>query len=166
MLSVSQFANTKQADRTYLNLHDQSGLISRTFLTAPAWATWSYADISNGDNGDADELLRSIQPAASFNMDNTTDFFVGGVGGIGNYAYTNASNALTALPGSYVYVSHKTAPVAARYHWKPGSRHSNPKTSWPSKGLALEVLFAPPRRVRDDTTDDGPPTTTTWFCSR
>eukprot|EP01052_Picozoa_sp_SAG31_P005806 SAG31_NODE_260_length_18915_cov_3.432823_9_plen_65_part_00 len=51
---------------------------------------------------------------------------VGGATGTTNYAFKNASDPLTALPGSYVYKSHRTVPVATRFDWVPGTRHSEP----------------------------------------
>jgi hypothetical protein len=114
-----------------------NGLINRTFIVAPNWATYSYT--SGGD-----ELLRSIQPEATFQLNNKTNQVVGGVSGIVNGAFINASNPLVTLPTSYQYKAHRIVPVRKRYDWTPGARHSNPDMPWPPTGKGLEVLFSPP----------------------
>eukprot|EP01050_Picozoa_sp_SAG11_P017194 SAG11_NODE_2451_length_3346_cov_3.959347_1_plen_175_part_00 len=68
-----------------------NGLIARTLLIEPNWVTWSL--LSGGD-----DLLRSVQPEASFMVENRT-FMVGGVAGTSNYAFKNVSDPLAASPG-------------------------------------------------------------------
>jgi hypothetical protein len=114
-----------------------NGLISRTFIVSPNWATYSYS--SGGD-----ELLRSVQPEASFQLDNATDQIVGGVTGMASGAYLNSSDPLLTVPSSYQYKAHRIVPVRTRYEWTPGTRHSNPETPWPPPGKGLEVVFSPP----------------------
>lgn len=94
-----------------------NGLISRTFLIAPNWATWSLVE-------GGEDLLRSVQPAASFQLDNKTIINVGGVLGATNYAYKNSSDQLRTAPTAYQYLSHKIVPITKRYDWVPGTRFS------------------------------------------
>jgi hypothetical protein len=113
-----------------------NGLLNRTFLVSPNWVTWSY---SIG----GDELLRSVQPEASFEIDNKTELLVGGVTGFINGAYLNASDPLSTVKSSYQYKTHRVVPIRERYAWSPGARHSA-QTPWPPKGQGLEVVFSPP----------------------
>ena len=119
-----------------------NGLITRTFITSPNWATWALEE-------GGEDLLRSLQPEASFQLDNANAssevgvILVGGVLGTTNFAFKNASDPLAADPTSYTYVSHRVVPIAKRFEWTPGSRHSE-ETAWPPLGLGLEVTFAPP----------------------
>jgi hypothetical protein len=113
-----------------------NGLVSRTFITTPNWATWSLEE-------SGEDLLRSVQPEASFQLDNSTMFDVGGVVGTTNYAFKNASDPLAYAPSSYKYLSHRVVPIAKRFDWVPGSRFSE-EAPWPPLGLGLEVTFAPP----------------------
>jgi hypothetical protein len=114
-----------------------NGIISRTFITSPNWATWS---LKIGE----EDMLRSVQPESSFQLDNQTTILVGGVGGAGiNFAFKNRSSVLTTLPSSYQYQSHSVVHIAHRYDWTPGSRHSE-VVPWPPAGIGLEVTFAPP----------------------
>jgi hypothetical protein len=118
-----------------------NGLIERTFITSPNWATWS---LTVG----GEDMLRSVQPEASFQLDNETTLSVGGVVGAlpgqTNFAFKNASEQLATDPSSYQYVSHRTVPIASRFEWTPGSRFSE-QAPWPPLGLGLEVTFAPPK---------------------
>ena len=66
-----------------------NGLISRTFITSPNWATW---ELREGD----DDLLRSVQPEASFQLDGSNaTLLVGGVAGTSNFAFKRAEDKLT-----------------------------------------------------------------------
>lgn len=113
-----------------------NGLISRTFITSPNWATWSLEE-------SGEDLLRSVQPEASFQLDNATVLNVGGVIGTTNFAFKNASDPLAFDPNAYKYVSHRVVPITKRFDWVPGSRFSE-KAPWPPLGLGLEVTFSPP----------------------
>ena len=118
-----------------------NGIIERTFLTSPNWATWSLTV-------EGDDMLRSVQPEASFQLDNATTLLVGGVIGASpgqtNFAFKNTSEPLTSDPSRYQYVSHRTVPIAHRFDWTPGTRFSE-QAPWPPLGLGLEVTFAPPK---------------------
>eukprot|EP00035_Acanthoeca_spectabilis_P039477 m.62578 g.62578 ORF g.62578 m.62578 type:complete len:884 (+) comp9617_c0_seq3:22-2673(+) len=114
-----------------------NGLISRTFITSPNWATWSLTE-------GGEELLRAVQPEATFQLDNTTMFSVGGLTGSPTSAFKTPEDPFKPLPDSYQYVSHRTVPIATRYSWVPGTRHSA-NVPWPPLGLGLEVTFAPPQ---------------------
>ena len=140
-----------------------NGLVSRTFLMTPNWATWSM-EVGGED------LLRAVQPEASFELDgsvspalrtlsprptfqlltphrqetvNATLLTVGGVNGTSNFAFKNSSDPLSVAQLSYTYRSHRTVPIAKRFEWVPGSRFSE-EAPWPPLGLGLEVQFDPP----------------------
>ena len=141
-----------------------NGLITRTFLTSPNWATWSM-EVGGED------LLRAVQPEASFELDgsvrpapedpltpphhsqqltphrqetvNATLLTVGGVNGTSNFAFKNSSDPLSVAQLSYTYRAHRTVPIAKRFEWVPGSRFSE-EAPWPPLGLGLEVQFEPP----------------------
>jgi len=44
-------------------------------------------------------------------------------------------------------LSHRVVPIAKRFEWTPGSRHSE-EADWPPLGLGLEVSFTPPAPVQ------------------
>lgn len=116
-----------------------NGLISRTWLIEPNWVTWS---IHEGQ----DDLLRSVQPESTFQLDNKTVLLVGAVTGITNHAFKNSSDELRSAPGSYQYASLRVVPIATRYEWTPGTRFSD-DAPWPPLGIALEVTFEPPALI-------------------
>ena len=121
---------------------------AQRWLTAALKTLFVCRLVSNGE-----DLLRSLQPEASFMVGNETVLIGGVTNNATNHAFKNASEPLTfpcgagpprspgcPFPGQYMYKAHKTVPVSKRFDWVPGARHSE-HAEWPPLGLGLQVTL-------------------------
>ena len=128
-----------------------NGLLSRRFITKPAFATWDFVSLLE-DSGPS-SLLRGVAPETVVTLDGTA-YNVGGLLGNASFPALKTSpflnrSALAASaaadPAAFRYVSHSTAAPVAPFSWTPGVRGSPSNVAWPPKGLRLDVVFeAPP----------------------
>jgi hypothetical protein len=136
-----------------------NGLVSRSFLTAPNWAT---IDLSHEVTGES--FLRALAPEARLNA--SLVFPTGSsasappvtvcsasapIGGVLNADSQRSaildleSARLVADPRAFRYESHQIVPVRKRFEWQPAAwRRPPPNASWPPKGIGLVAHFAPP----------------------
>ena len=126
----------------------------------PAFATIDLLQLAESPAGLHKSALRSFSPEAVITLDNIT-YPVGGFQTFNNtspnlpsnYAtnsFLNRSSAALVeraciLPGAFIYTGHTTAPMAKRFNWTIGTRHSGTTDiAWPPRGEHLVVSFKAP----------------------
>ena len=117
-----------------------NGLISRTFITSPAFATVGYKNLVTGQS-----YFRAPKAEAQFTVQDRTVFNVGGVTGSGAndalwqpYYYN-----LAPLSNAFTFLSYSVSPAQARFNWRP-QRWSEVR-DWPPRGLRLTATFQAPQ---------------------
>jgi len=120
-----------------------NSLISRTFRTAPNFATVDYANLTTGA-----AVIRGVKPEVIIELDGRR-FEVGGLKGQPDYAYLGPEwlDQLTSNPEAFQFAGFTTGKPKASYSWKP-KRHAA-RVPWPPRGLTLTADFRPPESVRD-----------------
>ena len=117
-----------------------NGLISRTFITSPCFATVDLELHSNPPT----KLFRGLSPEATLKV-NGTAVAIGGCNGQSYFdSFNLASLNLTQPPGAFGFLSYTTSVPVADFPWTPAQWHSPPGTAWPPKGLHLAVTLGPP----------------------
>lgn len=117
-----------------------NGLITREFITNPAFGTTDYTSLCAKKS-----LLRSLNPEGYIMLDNTT-YPIGGLTQTGHHSFINRSS-ISVLDSAFEMVNYTIGSPTAPYPWTPGYRHSPTNVSWPPKGKTLTVLFKPPANV-------------------
>ncbi len=120
-----------------------NSLISRTFRTAPNFATIDYTNLMTGAT-----VIRGVKPEAIIELDGRR-FEVGGLKGQPDYAYLDPAwlEGLTSNPEAFQLADFTTGRPKPRYYWQP-KRHSS-RGPWPPRGLTLTANFRPPESVAD-----------------
>ncbi len=115
-----------------------NGLVSRTFRTAPNFATVDYVNLMTGAT-----VIRGVKPEAMIHLDGVR-LEVGGLKGQPDYAYLdpNWPAEMTSDPEAFQYAGHTFGKPEAPYPWKP--KHGAPEAAWPPAGVTLTVDFRPP----------------------
>lgn len=127
----------KQEGSTMLTL--SNGLIARTFLIVPGFATVDYRSLMSDAS-----ILRAIKPEAILTLDDTT-YNIGGMMQNNHFGYLNRSGLNISVDvNAWQYVDHCTSKPEAPYPWTPGSRGAPKDVSWPPKGLHMAVKFRAP----------------------
>ena len=128
-----------QRDGSILTL--SNGLITRQFMTEPAFGTVDYRSESKQRS-----ILRAILSETNVTIDGR-EYRIGGLlGNATTHAYLNRSEMqLTADPDAFQYDGYTAAVPQSPFHWEPGLRHSPPTSKWPPRGLTLRVKFRAPK---------------------
>ena len=116
-----------------------NGLIQRTFLTSPNFATVDYTNQITGNS-----LLRGIKPEAVLTI-NGHQFDVGGLKGQPDYAYLDSDwiSDLTRDENAFQYREYRVGETETRYPWV--RRRSTASSVYPPEGVTLMIEFeAPP----------------------
>ncbi len=115
-----------------------NGLIQRTFVTSPNFATVDYINQITGSS-----FLRGIKPEAVLTIDGHP-FEVGGLKGQPDYAYLDLDwiADLTSAPEAFQFREYRVAEPEIRYPWI--QRRSATSSVYPPEGVTLTVAFSPP----------------------
>ena len=116
-----------------------NGLIQRTFIVSPNFATVDYTNKITGNT-----LLRGIKPEAMLRVDGH-QFEVGGLKGQPDYAYLDSDwiANLTSAPNAFQFREYRVGGPEIRYPWV--CRRSTTPSVYPPAGVLLSVEFeAPP----------------------
>eukprot|EP01064_Diplonema_japonicum_P031465 TRINITY_DN563_c0_g1_i1.p1 TRINITY_DN563_c0_g1~~TRINITY_DN563_c0_g1_i1.p1 ORF type:complete len:723 (+),score=200.15 TRINITY_DN563_c0_g1_i1:56-2224(+) len=122
-----------------------NGLVSRRFVTSPAFGTVDLVLNATSKYGGEQSLFRSVHPEATVWM-NEKEYKVGGLEQVETFlAYCNRTSlSFKADPNAFRYVNHTVSAPKAPFPWTPGTRFSSTVYSWPPKGVTLSVVFHPP----------------------
>ena len=115
-----------------------NGLIQRTFVTSPNFATVDYTNQITGSS-----LLRGIKSEAMLTI-NGHQFEVGGLKGQPDYAYLDwdwIAN-LTSVRNAFQFREYQVGETEIRYPWV--RRRSAISSVYPPEGVTLTVVFSPP----------------------
>ena len=115
-----------------------NGLIRRTFVTSPNFATVDYTNQITGSS-----LLRGIKPEAVLTI-NGQEFDVGGLKGQPDYAYLDSDwiADLTSDENAFQFREYRVGEPETRYPWV--ERRSATSSVYPPEGVKLTVVFSPP----------------------
>jgi len=118
-----------------------NGLIRRTFVTSPNFATVDYTNQITGSS-----LLRGIKPEAILTI-NGDAFAVGGLKGQPDYAYLDSDwiADLTGDENAFQFREYRIGEPEAHYPWV--KRRSAASLVYPPAGVALAVVFSPPPSI-------------------
>eukprot|EP01084_Bolivina_argentea_P058446 106746_1 len=134
-----------------------NGLISRTFIVSPNFATIAYDSYLNGNGDSKSSILRTLSPEAIIGINGYT-YNVGGCDFKNtsitntkspNTAYIiptwlNSSNLVANTSNSFIYNNNITVtPISIAYNFTPGTRHSPKYINWPPLGIGIEIEFIP-----------------------
>ena len=115
-----------------------NGLISRTFRTAPHFATVDYRNMMTDT-----ALIRAVKPEASVTL-NGERFPIGGLTGqpVLNYLDPAWIDDMEGIPNALRFAGHRTNPIRERFPWH--RKRYAPDTAWPPAGIELVVDFVAP----------------------
>ena len=115
-----------------------NGLIARSFVTAPNFATVDYINLVTGST-----LLRGIKPEALITIDGQ-QVEIAGLIGQPDYAYLDLDWLvdLKSNPEAFQFVRYSVSQIEALYPWL-AKRHA-PPTEYPPKGIRLSVDYVAP----------------------
>ena len=118
-----------------------NGLIQRTFVISPNFATVDYTNLITGSS-----LLRGIKPETVLTM-NGHQFEVGGLKGQPDYAYLDLDwiPDLTRDHNAFQFREYRVGEPEIRYPWV--RRRSTSSSVYPPEGVKLTVVFSPPPSV-------------------
>ena len=118
-----------------------NGLIQRTFVTSPNFATVAYTNQITGSS-----LLRGIKPEAVLTIDGHA-FEVGGLKGQPDYAYLDSDwvTDLTSVENAFQFREYRVDAPEVRYPWV--RRRSATASVYPPAGVTLTVVFSSPPSV-------------------
>jgi hypothetical protein len=119
-----------------------NGLVSRTFVTQPAFGTVDFFSHATGQS-----LLRAFEPEGYVSLDGA-QYALGGLiqTGTDYHAYINRSaTGLQVNAGAFDMIGNFSlgAPTAP-FPWTPGTRGSPATAQWPPQGLSVSVTLAAP----------------------
>lgn len=118
-----------------------NGLIRRTFVTSPNFATVDFTNQITDSS-----LLRGIKPEALLTI-NGDEYAVGGLKGQPDYAYLNSDwiADLTNDENAFQFREYQVGEPETRYPWV--KRRSATASVYPPEGVKLTVVFSPPPSV-------------------
>ena len=118
-----------------------NGLIRRTFVTSPNFATVDYTNQITESS-----FLRGIKPEAVLTIDGH-QFEVGGLKGQPDYAYLDSDwiADLTSDEDAFQFRKYQVGEIEARYPWV--RRRSTASSVYPPEGVRLTVVFSPPPSI-------------------
>ena len=130
-----QSASVKEKDNRLIL---DNGLIRRTFVTSPNFATVGYTNQITGSS-----LLRGIKPEAVLTI-NGHPFGVGGLKGQPDYAYLDSDwiADLTSDENAFQFREYRVGEPETPYPWV--RRRSTIASVYPPAGVTLTVVFSPP----------------------
>ena len=138
---VQPFRQPASVEKTDNQLTLDNGLIQRTFVTSPNFATVDYTNQITGSS-----LLRGIKPEAVLTI-NGCQFEVGGLKGQPDYAYLDLDwvSDLTSDGNAFQFREYRVGETETRYPWV--RRRSTTSSVYPPEGVTLTVEFASPLSV-------------------
>ena len=115
-----------------------NGLIQRTFVTSPNFATVNYTNQITGNS-----LLRGIKPEAVLTI-NGHQYEVGGLEGQPDYAYLDSEwiSDLTSADNAFQFSGYRVGETETHYPWV--RRRSTTSSVYPPEGVTLTIEFTPP----------------------
>ena len=118
-----------------------NGLIQRTFVTSPNFATVNYTNQITGSS-----FLRGIKPEAVLTIDGH-QFEVGGLKGQPDYAYLDSDwiADLTSERNAFQFREYRVDETEIPYPWV--RRRSTTSSVYPPEGVTLTIAFSPPPSV-------------------
>eukprot|EP01083_Nonionella_stella_P071200 191131_1 len=140
-----------------------NGLISRTFVSTPNFATIAYDSYLNGNEATKSSILRTLSPESIIGI-NGISYNIGGIHfkstsktntASPNTAYMDpqwltSSNLDTNTLSSFIFNGKiTTTTISKPYEWTPGTRHSPKYIHWPPLGLAIETHFIPSTQIHN-----------------
>jgi hypothetical protein len=119
-----------------------NGLITRTFRTAPNFATLGFTNLITGAS-----VLCGVKPEAMVELD-CMRYEIGGLTGQPDYAYLDPEwvPQLANSPAAFQFTRYTIGMPEPRYPWKP-KRHAA-AAAWPPRGVTLTAEFQPPESIR------------------
>ncbi len=138
---IHPFPQPASVEETDNRLILDNGLIERTFVTSPNFATVDYTNQISGNS-----LLRGIKPEAVLTI-NGHPFEVGGLKGQPDYAYLDSDwiSDLTSDPNTFQFCEYSVGEPEVPYPWV--RRRSTTPSVYPPEGVTLTVAFSPPPSV-------------------
>ena len=138
---VHPFGHPASVEETDDRLILNNGLIRRTFVTSPNFATVDYTNQITDSS-----LLRGVKPEAILTIDGHP-FEVGGLKGQPDYAYFDPDWVvdLTSAENAFQFREYRVGELEIRYPWV--RRRSATSSAYPPEGVTLTVEFAPPPSV-------------------
>ena len=115
-----------------------NGLIARSFVTAPNFATVDYINLVTGST-----LLRGIKPEALITIDGQ-QVEIAGLIGQPDYAYLDLDWLvdLKSNPEAFQFVRYSVSQIEALYPWL--AKRYAPPAEYPPKGIRLSVDYVAP----------------------
>ncbi len=138
---VHPFCQPASVEETDNRLILNNGLIRRTFVTSPNFATVDYTNQITDSS-----LLRGIKPEVILTIDGHP-FEVGGLKGQPDYAYLDSDwiADLTSDQNAFQFREYRVDETEIRYPWV--RRRSATSSVYPPEGVTLIVEFASPPSV-------------------
>ena len=138
---VHPFPQSASVAETDNRLILNNGLIQRTFLISPNFATVDYTNQITDSS-----LLRGVKPEAILTIDGC-QFEVGGLKGQPDYAYLDSDWVvdLTSAQNAFQFREYRIGEPEIRYPWV--RRRSATTSVYPPAGVTLTIEFAPPPSV-------------------
>lgn len=134
-------ASTVTSNGSVLTL--TNGLITRSFVTSPCFATIEY---KREDTQTV--FLRGLSPEASLSLNG----IAANVGGCLNHDphansqwFDYGSSSLAADPSAFTYSTYRTSTPDEPFPWTPGTWHSPTNIPWPPNGVKLSIDFSVPQ---------------------
>ena len=116
----------------------ENGLIRRTFVISPNFATVDYTNQITGSR-----VLRGVKPEAVVTIDGR-EYEVGGLKGQPDYAYLDLDwlTEMTSDQDAFQFREYRVGEPETRYPWV--RRRSATSSGHPPEGVKLTVVFSPP----------------------
>ena len=118
-----------------------NGLVSRTFVTQPAFGTVDFFSLQTGQS-----LLRAFESEGYISLDGT-QYALGGLIQTGTIYHAFINRSATGLeinPAGWNMTGWRLSSPVAPFPWTPGTRGSPASAQWPPQGLTLTVTLAAP----------------------
>jgi hypothetical protein len=130
-----------------------NGLVSRTFVLSPCWATVDLQLLPTRTR-----MMRALAPEAMLSVDGIPVVVGGCLGSSDGHSefFDPATTTLLPDPAGLTFQSYEVLPVVAPYAYRP--RFSPVNSSWPPKGVHLVAYFTAPALFPDpnSTSFEGP----------
>ena len=138
---VQPFCQPASVTETDNRLILDNGLIQRTFVTSPNFATVNYTNQITGSS-----FLRGIKPEVVLTIDGH-QFEVGGLKGQPDYAYLDSDwiADLTSERNAFQFREYRVDETEIPYPWV--RRCSATSSVYPPEGVTLAIAFSPPPSV-------------------